>query len=586
MSRQLSLCLLLATSMSCRHAQVAAEDDEPAPTDRTKAGFPTQQALANLAAQETPTEKLDEAQGLEVEHWALTGPFPSGWNEAHPGDQPLAAELASELQKSGAKMGASFGMHCTSREVALFYLANTKMPTGLLREFIGARCHATDTLFGYRSTTWKVEKNTDPKKLLEAAKASVAQMFGALPPDAKDLGIWFGQKGEIAVAILAYGKPRALLSAVTVEGDSLKISGKALQEVANLRAVVTRGEFGYAECEATLKAADFTVTCPIASADQSAMVDISGAPPGRWVATTLTSVIQPLASASPEYSGWIASTTSTAAPTQANLLRGLRAEIARARKQSGLPPLTFEKAQSDGLSSVTGHYFAGSQGLMPAETVDLVAMGAQAGWLVDGKVQRGNFASSASQSGGGLSYLVGAMLARPVGRSVVFDPEASRLAIGAYAGKQSFSGAIVSTYRLLDPRKEAALERTAWEELVKARAAFGKAAPKRLDPLGEELLTELRNAPTANAQKVLNAWLNQGAHHYLGRQVRGWAIELDGLETTAFPQELLEAAELECVFMVAHYRPRYEPWSRFVVFVMVPSYTTAFLSGGGGGLAP
>jgi hypothetical protein len=292
------------------------------------------------------------------------------------------------------------------------------------------------------------------------------------------------------------------------------------------------------------------------------------------VATTLTSVIEANTPGNTEYIGQLSTATSTTPEGQVALRRALVNEIELARRMHELPPLQLDLPQSEAIGQVTPYYFAGSVGALPTSVTDQVALGVQAGWKVQAPVRRGTFISSASV-GGGLGYLVGAMLARPSGRAAVLDPEARRLAIGVFPAEGGFTGAIVATYRVIDPAQAPQLEEKAWAALQKGRAAFGRAAAERLPGLGDENLEALRRAPSGDAHQTLQALLNEAAARHVGQQVRGWSMDLDDPEDLAFPQELLSAEDLDCIFLLAHYRPAFEPWTRHVLFVLVPSYTTA-----------
>lgn len=570
MSRHLCWLLILA-AVGCKHA--APPEAEAPPTDRTKAGFPTEQALAELARSELPKDFGGASAGLEVERWTLTGPFPTGWQEPHPDEGALPRALvAAWASPEGRRL--SLGMYCAAREVGLFHVKHGQLPAPLLRDFIGARCRAADSQYAVQMLHWSFKGPARTEQMLAEAEKKVAQMLKALPGAAKDYGIWFGVGEGRAAVVVTAGTPKVLISSSVVEGQELKVQGRILTELQALSGLVTRGNASFEECEVELRTPNFELSCPIDGADRHLWLEVIGQAPGRWVAHTLTSVIEAVSPGTTEYVGVVSTETSTTPEGQVALRSALAREISQARRVHQLPPLHLDLPQSEAIGEVTPYYFAGSVGALPASVTDQVAMGVQAGWKVKAAVRRGTFISSASV-GGGLGYLVGAMLARPSGRAAVLDPEARRLAIGVFPADGGFTGAIIATYRVVEPAQAPQLEAQAWAALQKGRAAFGRAAAERLPPLGDENLEALRQAPAGDAHQTLQALLNEAAARLLGQRVRGWFMDLDAPDDLTFPQELLSAENLNCVFLLAHYRPAYEPWTRHVLFVIVPSDTTA-----------
>lgn len=570
MSRHLPWLLILGF-VSCRH--VPSPEAEAPPSDRTKAGFPTEQALAELARTELPTDFGADSAGLEVERWRLTGPFPVGWQEPHPNEGPLPQRLvASWPTDEGRRL--SLGMFCAAREVGLFQVKHGQLPTPLLRDFIGARCRAADPQFAIQVLQWTFTGPARSEEMVAEAEQKLAGLVKVLPASANDYGIWFGVGEGRAAVVVTAGTPKVLISSSVIEGENLKVQGRVLTQLQQLSGLVTRGNAGFEACEAEVRSPNFELSCPINPADPQVWLDVIGQSPGRWVANTLTSVIEAITPGATEYVGQLSTATSTTPAGQVALRRALAQEIQLARRIHELPPLELDLPQSEAIGQVTPYYFAGSVGALPASVTDQVALGVQAGWKVQAPVRRGTFISSASV-GGGLGYLVGAMLARPSGRAAVLDPEARRLAIGVFPAEGGFTGAIVATYRVIEPAQAPQLEAKAWAALQKGRAAFGRAAAERLPSLGEDNLEALRRTPAGDAHRTLEALLSEAAARHVGQKVHGWYMDVDDPDDLTFPQELLSAEDLDCVFLLAHYRPPHEPWTRHVLFVIVPSPTTA-----------
>lgn len=278
MSRRF-LGLLILGLLSCKH--VPAPDAEAPPADRTKAGFPTEQALAKLARTELPTDFGADSAGLEVERWTLTGPFPTGWQEPHPNEGTLPRALAQAWAPSEGRR-LSLGMFCTAREVGLFHVKHGQLPTPLLRDFIGARCRAADSQFAIQVLHWSFQGPPRTELMLAEAEKKLPGLVRALPGTAMDYGIWFGVGEGRAVMVVTAGSPKVLISSSVLEGQVLKVQGRVLTELQHLSGLVTRGTAGFGECEAELRAPNFEMACPIDGADPQVWLDVVGQAPGRW----------------------------------------------------------------------------------------------------------------------------------------------------------------------------------------------------------------------------------------------------------------------------------------------------------------
>jgi hypothetical protein len=74
----------------------------------------------------------------------------------------------------------------------------------------------------------------------------------------------------------------------------------------------------------------------------------------------------------------------------------------------------------------------------------------------------------------------------------------------------------------------------------------------------------------ASPTSALNDLL-QVSVRVLQRSVNGFALEASQLEDVQLPEEILRRRSLEVEIGVTHYQPKWAPWGRYVILVIIPT---------------
>jgi hypothetical protein len=152
---------------------------------------------------------------------------------------------------------------------------------------------------------------------------------------------------------------------------------------------------------------------------------------------------------------------------------------------------------------------------------------------------------------------------------VLLAPKATRIAVGAHGGEGA-TGAIFSTYELLDAEEQAARVKRVLDTLSKARRAAGTAdaeAMRGVESVQAEVVSLLEQE-AASPSDALDRFMHATARATQGG-VRAWMMETDSLDKLSFPPELLQLPFLRAGIVVGAHRPEREPWVRYVVLIVV-----------------
>jgi hypothetical protein len=358
------------------------------------------------------------------------------------------------------------------------------------------------------------------------------------------------------------------------------VRGELLLQASHLVGLVNAGRFGVRHCVADpqLRLPHFALTCDVEPQDPSSRLEIAAFPPGRVLGPVVLSLLV-----------WPAGTpgdsftrpgTPGAAPAGADVPGALAASINQARAEAHLPPLELAPAQSQTAARLAPHYFAALLGAEPELVADKVVLGVRAGWDVGAPLRYGQFTSGVVLSGGDVARLVASVLDRPGGREALLDPEATRLAVGTIAAgnEQKVLAAVFGTYALFAGRDDPRDVERVVERLTALRARQGRPAAHRLTSAEPDIAAAARRvaAEGRDPTDALNDALETTAERTHG-SVRGWWVDAAKLDELELPAELLQAPTLNLAIAVTHYRREGEPWTRYVVVLVVatPQQTLA-----------
>ena len=539
--------------------------------------FPTPRELD--AVRERPQPELAlTADVADVESWELGGPFANRLDASpYVGAGPWSQRLEAETSRRAGLVLPTEAMHCVARELGLFRLQFGAQPPENLTRFIIGRCSASVVRVEHGFFEAAVPERASDEEVFRKWESPVVEMIRRqLVGGARVVGIWFGRSGEQAVVIVASALRDVRLepfSNVLPEDGRVAIRGEALAPAARIDAVIGRGRYGYAECEANAAVAlpRFEFTCPADPDDASAWIDLTLQGPGRVVGSVgATLLVWPSGKPNAHYRR----------PSYVDELQAYDAATARAgiaellngvRRSAGLEPLELAAEQSVLATELAPHFFNSYIGAGDPMLADLIIMGLVAGWSIDGVIQSGNFAAARVAGTHDVGRLLSTTLERPSSRRTLLAPDVERIAIGAVLEVRDDvprMAAIFGSYALFSAEAHDANARRVYELLEERRGQRGRRAP---EILGE--LTPLAMAAAGQVQAgrdptdVLGDLVQRGAE-VLKRPVRGWMAEARELSAIEFPEEYLSERELAVAVGVSYRKVPDEPWGRFIVMIV------------------
>lgn len=206
------------------------------------------------------------------------------------------------------------------------------------------------------------------------------------------------------------------------------------------------------------------------------------------------------------------------------------------------------------------------------KTADDIALGLMAGWDVQALVSSAGFYSAAISGTYDASALAAALLTRPLGRSVLLDPDAERVALGSVvASSPKTLAAVIATYQGFGTRRPDENARTVLARLNRAREKHGRQPFVASDSLGRlageaaERVNTRQMDPGDALREALRA-----ASRSMGRPVRGFWSQASDLDEMPFSKPLLEGPEASVGISVGIHAPIQEPWARWTAFIIIP----------------
>jgi hypothetical protein len=564
-------------------ASAAPEPDAPsappeAPAPGRPGDFPSPGDLERLGEPPAAAE-LFTLDVQPVEEWKLEGPFPERVGALpHAEEGPWSGLLSRVAEQRAGLVVPTEGMYCAARELGRFFLAQRGRPDDSLRRFILGRCHTTVSDVGFGYVDGRVDPNLDEAALFEQWRATLESTIEqGVQGGPRSVGIWFGRRGEDAVALVAFGPREVRVEPFSPFADAdgrVEIRGEALLSSARVSALVNRGRFGVADCE-RLPGADFPrfhFACQVDPKDRVAAIALTVTPPERLLSRAGLSVLAwpgeetvdvyrapHYADPSPVEEG------SAVAPAFVDLLN-------RVRRRAGLQRVELDPRQSEAAAGLAPHFFAALFDRAPEFTADLVVLGMIAGWGVDGIVESGHFSAAWVTRSNDLSRLLSTALEYPVSREALLAPDIDRVAVGSLLetspGSEALA-AVFGTYSLFEAETHEEIARRVYEKLESDRRERGLGAPRRLDSLAglcrrAASLVQGGNEPA----DAMNALLRESVD-ILRAPVSGWVAEVRDLDGIEFPQEYLTSPTLRVAVAVSHRRDEGEPWGHYVVMLVV-----------------
>lgn len=532
---------------------------------KTSSQFPSREKLLEVTQREVPKEAAELAIS-DVEEWELQGPFPAGIGD-DPIQDPTRWERAYAEGAPDVRLTES--MRCVAREVGRFYLHNEHRMSQDLENFILSRCGASTGGFSHALDVSKGESDEDGA--YEHAGESVKARAQELAGQGEYAGIWYGQHDDQHVIAYVVGKARVRLESIPREAtaETVPITGHILEPAESVDVFATTANLGAVECKGDLDGDTFAFECPVSPEEDYVSIDISIRPPRRFLSHTVALLMVTSRESLPtKYVRPDAKLDLPPLSTESK--QRLVSALNSVRVPHGLEAVSEAPAQSATAESLVPYYLSSVFGFLPQTVAETIALGLQAGWDVSGEVRYGTLTSSFFGAKVGTDRMLASALDRPLSRAILMDPAISQLAVGLLETEQA-SGMILAGYALFgdDDTPQRRLL-TAWRAIKEQRLRAGQAEPIRVGTL--ESATEAARARIEDAgdepRKVLQSYMQDSAN-LLRSGVEGFYFEVEKLEDLRLPKTLLNRPELEIDIAIARYKPDGEPWTRYVVLVVV-----------------
>lgn len=568
------IAVLLSACVSACASRRAAQRPANEEPGAEKSQFPSPEELAAVTAHEI-TGALQPQPSVDVERWTLEGPFPEKAGSTPGIESSVLSKHLHEAISGQTQAELTEQMNCVAHEMARFQLANEgKYPSQLLRAFIIGRCGALVQDAGSSWVGGTVPESTGVEGFIPELDKVLPKTIKAMPKGPSEVGISYARDGKRVRMVIAYGIKKAQLEEIK-SGDApgeVVLRGRVLIETANVTAVMTRGKFGVSECAINLavKLPDFEASCASDVKDALAWIELAAFPPGRALGkVVLRTLVSPAGTPSNEHvrasMGRKIDFTDPRGATE-ELVKGLN----EARHEAGFLPLVLDGEESKTASKVAPYFFAATFGKLPETIADTVALGVRAGWNVAGTVSSGEFTSAATSATDDLDVLIASSLALPFSRRVLLDPDARRIAVGAvFLPEQQFTGAILSTYRLIETVEYPKLIARVLQRVNKLRGSKGRAEISIDKSLSEEAvklsgqLAEGTVGSEGATQQLMELAVNTWR-----LPVKAWRIETWSLDDYPIPDDLISQPGDPISVVIAPLKKNGQPWALWTIVIV------------------
>jgi hypothetical protein len=522
------------------------------------------EVMASDASPEAPLATVD------VPSWHIQTPVPAP-GSAYPAETPWDRMLASYVSEKG-RGRPSAELRCAALETARFYASAGGFPDDGTRQYLAERCGSTSPALRLGTLTGEVPESVTDDALLNQYGASVRSTLdksGIGPTTEVALGVARVGK-RVGVAVYT-ANPVARFSRFSplVSGESITLEGAVSQGTDFAIALANQGTNGVRACEPDrrLKLPQFRVTCPVLATDEQTRVELTTRKPGRvLMEVELSALLRRSEQAGLDYAPESLGATAVAADALA-FQTALLAMLNDARGAARAPALVFENKQSVVNQKLAPHlYEASIDG--NGDLADRIGLGVLAGWDVNGLIRDGGVYWGAVTSTRSPARWLAYALASPFGRSILLDPQMTRVAIGATGLGPSGAMALLTTYSFFQTRDHSGDETKIFEELAKRRRANGHSPPSRAprERALERALARVASNDTTTGEALELAMQEVSATE--GASVSGWVAETADLRQVPWPEELLAREPLNVEIGVTHYKAPGGAWGQYAILVL------------------
>lgn len=531
----------------------------------TTSRFTTRAELEKVLSAPKPT-KVFRDKSVDVDRWELAGPFPD-----RIGDAPFEASdtwsrlFVEHAVAKGARPSAPLA--CAARETARFITAKGGYPGSLLRDFINARCGSGAPHVAVRSVSGEAPDGVTDEQLFEHWQADVAKMVDGLSPG-QSAGLAFVRDGGKAAIVLASVTPKGALEPLSIfpfDDNTVVVRGNAPAGAEHVFGYANQGHTKSVRCRDTKRFAlpSFELVCEVDGTDARTWVDVSSVEKGRLLGYSFAQLlVWPGRSPSNVYERPVYGT-----PGGELTPDGVLAKLNEVRAAAGMTPLVLSAAQSADNHELAPFFFD-AEVRQDAALEDRIAMGVIAGWRVESEISGGTI-SSEWVDRPDLSLLIAHQLESAGSRAQLLDPEHRVLAVGLYE-EDGFVAALMSAYskvatatwpdsteavmlQLDEARKKAGLPEVQWIRL-----------PSQLEKFAANAVAN----GTWDDEEALERFMQETVE-VTRRPVHGWRIQATKLNDITWPEMFLKKQNLEVLGTVAVQRKKGDPWSDYMILMVV-----------------
>ncbi len=536
----------------------------PPPTQHPKSepviAFPSQSALASYTQKkldDIPQEKVQL-----VDEWQVL--YPTGEQLGH---MPAAASTpwTRALQHSQAVRDGSVvlteGMQCVASELGRFYEQHQAIPDPALSGFVLGRCGCSATAVNSNILLAHVAEDAVQQQIADDLRPRLASEFAAISPKKGMVGgVNFRRTADgQGVITLVTAESKATLnpnSAVPRDGVII-LSGQVSQDPEDILALINDGDAKVKDCSRLpAQLPRFTFRCPVSSTPTWADIIVTGHK--RLLSEVVASAY--IHGNSDQSRHFVRKRSPSEIATAEQLIE----EFNAVRRSAGIKPLKHVSSQSQVNKSVTPALIvAGIE--EDAEATDTISLGLLAGWQVPGMKRMGAIYFNGVPGNRTRDWLHLALM-RPLGRSVLLDPDASSVALGLSSNDQLVGG-VATVYYEYDKGDDDAQRTAVFEALTQRRIEAGLAAPQLVASEDLDLAVQHLNEGTPPMGALSAAALEM--QWKLDPATPPMYFETLDAALIEFPLELLRPGAPRVAISVTHHQPEGAAWGQYVVFLAV-----------------
>ncbi len=494
------------------------------------------------------------------------------WNfqEAARAPSELENTLAQHYQREMVLGQPSNEYMCVAREVAAHLAAfNGARADETLQRWFAGRCHAPDLFYWISSVNLLSDGTALDPPARPDILAPVVDRLQVPKANATEFGVGAHAAGPNAYIVLATAAPDGSVKAQGPDANGVvRIDGRSRNKLTSVRAVINQNATAIADCkpDSSIRLPEFRFSCPMATDDQEAWIDVLGTEPitnwERPIAQTLAtrSNSLPYRRAKPRIA------------SNGNATGSLLMSINDLRRRAGLSPIRLAEEQTRAAQAgfpaafravANNDYYAEDRW----KSELLVGEG------IAEAIQWGRVFLTIAYGGGRADWLA-AVLARPLTREVVMNPNIELVTITTNQDNSVGFGASFAGYSLFHKEDHPKAAAAIYERIRQARAAKSlSTTPHAIPRAFEELANEVMAG--REPDEVFRELMTQVNAHSRP-PARGLTFELNGTDTLSLPSVLLQPGSLTCAVIVSHRKRPNINWGKWVIFIV-------FWSGADGG---